>query len=376
MYSYQYHYYTQYVPHIPSPTCLQLLLNSSAPTNSSSSSSSIPPPNPLNLQLMGIPIGWAIARSPIRQRPRPTRRRRISPSPAPAPASVDGLGDRQRSISPLDEHPSWHAFLSTVVPDPVAPSASSSFASAAAASFPNSNPPSSRAASSARSAASSHTHITVPSRLPSPPRDDHVLPRACDTEEDGSASDTEPDEPSEVDANPNSNHDTSPWQPPPVYSSTRRALSDAIESRRQVSATVLQSRRRIRPSYFSHEPPMRHSERYSRRVLERSRDASAYVRRLYHASPPPPHQRTQPARRHGFAEPPIAPTASDETSPSEPADTPPDTPPLDQELRDARSLLDRLSRRRDISSDDFWASVGLSRSFADPVERFQERERF
>jgi hypothetical protein len=53
-------------------------------------------------------------------------------------------------------------------------------------------------------------------------------------------------------------------------------------------------------------------------------------------------------------------------------DSTPDS--LDRELRDARSLLERLSRREDIS-DDFWASVGLTRSFADPVERFQERER-
>lgn len=46
---------------------------------------------------------------------------------------------------------------------------------------------------------------------------------------------------------------------------------------------------------------------------------------------------------------------------------------LDQELRDARSLLERLSRRDDVS-DDFWASVGLTRSFADRVERLGERD--
>lgn len=49
--------------------------------------------------------------------------------------------------------------------------------------------------------------------------------------------------------------------------------------------------------------------------------------------------------------------------------------PLDQELRDARSLLERLTRRGDIG-DDFWASVGLTRSFADGVERVQDRGRF
>jgi hypothetical protein len=49
------------------------------------------------------------------------------------------------------------------------------------------------------------------------------------------------------------------------------------------------------------------------------------------------------------------------------------SPALDQELREARSLLERLSRREDVS-DDFWASVGLTRSFADRVESFNERE--
>jgi len=49
--------------------------------------------------------------------------------------------------------------------------------------------------------------------------------------------------------------------------------------------------------------------------------------------------------------------------------------PLDQELRDARNLLERLAQRGDVG-DDFWASVGLTRSFADGVERVQERGRF
>jgi hypothetical protein len=48
--------------------------------------------------------------------------------------------------------------------------------------------------------------------------------------------------------------------------------------------------------------------------------------------------------------------------------------PLDQELRDARALLERLTRRDDIS-DDFWASVGLRRPLADRIERIQQRER-
>lgn len=69
---------------------------------------------------------------------------------------------------------------------------------------------------------------------------------------------------------------------------------------------------------------------------------------------------------------------ADEPASTSEAETPPltraDSTPLDQELRDARSLLERLASREDIS-DDFWASVGLTRSFADPVQRFQELER-
>ena len=37
--------------------------------------------------------------------------------------------------------------------------------------------------------------------------------------------------------------------------------------------------------------------------------------------------------------------------------------------------VERLTRRGDIG-DDFWASVGLTRSFTDGIERVQERGRF
>lgn len=47
---------------------------------------------------------------------------------------------------------------------------------------------------------------------------------------------------------------------------------------------------------------------------------------------------------------------------------------LDQELRDARAILERLTRREDLP-DGFWASVGLTRPMADRVERIQQRER-
>ena len=80
---------------------------------------------------------------------------------------INGLGDRERSLSPPeDDH--WETMLSTITPDPIAPSAGSSFASAAAsASF--SNATSSREANSFSDSATNsigshsvHTSITVP----------------------------------------------------------------------------------------------------------------------------------------------------------------------------------------------------------------------
>lgn len=306
---------------------------------------------------VGFPPLRRMGRRTIADGPLPSSSLRESWSPV---STIDGLGDRDRSISPLDERPPWDAFLTTLVPDPVGPTAESSFASAAAsASFSNSHP-SSRAGSS-NSAASSRTHLTVPSRRDSLPQNEQFM-RACDTSEDDTVSDTEEDEPADGAPVP-------AWRPLMDYRN-REALSQELESRRQASVDALENRRRMRPSYFSNEPPMRDSERYSRRVLERSRDASAYVRSFYNPRVSPGNIENAPLDQlDGPAEEQTS-TAEDDTSPIEPTGT----PPLDQELRDARSLLERLSRRGDIS-DDFWASVGLSRSFADPVERFQGRER-
>jgi hypothetical protein len=294
-------------------------------------------------------------------------RRNIADGPLPmsslreswSPVStVDGLGDRERSLSPSDENSQWETFYGSIRPDPVAPTAESSFASAAAsASFSNSHP-SSRAGSSHTSASSSQTHLTVPSRRHSPASNDQFM-RACESSDDDTASDTEADE-----------DDAAP-------------TAEAI--RRRYNPITL--RRRSRPSYFSDEPPHRDTERYSRRVMERTRDASAYVRSFY--SP----NSVQPRSLRGVASSPNetfrariyvvdgprmeqldgpvdspAPASDDEAPPLVALNS-----PLDQELREARSLLERLSRREDVS-DDFWASVGLTRSFADRVESFTERQ--
>ena len=259
---------------------------------------------------VGFPPLRRMGRRTIADGPLPASSLRESWSPA---TTLDGLGDRERSMSPVvDDH--WETMLASVAPDPLAPTAESSFASAAAsASF---SQPSSRAGSSNsnNSVSSSRTHLTVPSRRQSWSNDNFL--RACDTSEDDSTSDTEPED--EV-----------------VDSNTSR--------RRDAARTV------------SHDPPRR-DPRYSRAIRERSRESTGYVRSFYGEVP------FEHARRMEEQ------LAAEERAASD------EEMPLDQELRDARALLERLTRREDIS-DDFWASVGLRRPVADRVERIQQRER-
>ncbi|KAF1921915.1 hypothetical protein BDU57DRAFT_510962 [Ampelomyces quisqualis] len=303
---------------------------------------------------VGFPPLRRMGRRNIADGPLPTSSLRESWSPA---STVDGLGDRERSFSP-SESSHWETFLGTIVPDAVAPTAESSFTSAAAsASFSNAHL-SSRASSSNTSASSLHTHLTVPSRRPSLPVEERL--RACETSDDDTASDTE----AEDDAAP-----------------TAETISN-----RYNSANL----RRAQRESYGYEPPHRNPEPYSRRVLERSRNAIAYVHDSYR-----PSQIIRRRGLHEFMSSPYRSTRMREhtVDPSrmEQLDGPVDgllsasedevplmvsnSPALDQELREARSLLERLSRREDVS-DDFWASVGLTRSFADRVASFNEREQF
>lgn len=59
---------------------------------------------------------------------RPTR---FGTREQPQRTAVDGLGDRNRSLSPESDNP-WHTIVSTLTPDPQPPSVGSSFASVAA----------------------------------------------------------------------------------------------------------------------------------------------------------------------------------------------------------------------------------------------------
>lgn len=320
----------------------------------------------------------AVSHPPLRR----VGHRRIADGPLPASSlreswspvsTVDGLGDRERSnsVSSTSSNLPWQTFLSTVVPDPVPPTAESSFASSAAsASFAAS---SSRASSSnSNSTVSEHTHVTVPSRRPSPGlarrRGDEFresFARACESSDEGESTASDTDD--EATANP-------------------------------------LSRRRIRPSYFADEPPS--PRRYGRSVLDQGSDLRRYVREyvrssfsaqptsqgsiyqldglrepnglgIIDGSAREAREQDVEAEAEAEAEAEVEAEADSFTTVVDDDAAQIATPasPLDQELRDARSLLERLTRRGDIG-DDFWASVGLTRSFADGVERVQERGRF
>ncbi|KAF1358331.1 hypothetical protein EJ07DRAFT_180047 [Lizonia empirigonia] len=257
--------------------------------------------------------------------PLPLSALRRSWSPVP---TLDGLGDRDRSnsVSSTASHRPWQTFLATVVPDPVAPTAESSFASAAAsASFTASSTRASSSNSNPNSAASERTHLTIPAR-------------ACESDDDVDDAD-----------------DTA---------------SDTDDGAHPLA------RRRMRPNHFADAPPtpprtMTASDREARRFVRSAarsllwpfHDPDEHDTEYDSDSNPHdsnPHDSTHDSNHHSTSH-----STSHSTFP----------PPLpDQELRDARNLLQRLTSRRDIT-DDFWASVGLTRSFADGVERL-DRTRF
>ncbi|KAF1955450.1 hypothetical protein CC80DRAFT_526135 [Byssothecium circinans] len=271
---------------------------------------------------VGFPLLRRMGRRNIADGPLPSSSLRESWSPV---STVDGLGDRERSLSPVADH--WEPMLSSVAPDPLAPTADSSFTSAAAsASFSNSQPSSRSGSSNSNSASSSRTHLTVPSRIEQFSFDQFL--HICDTSDDDSASDTEAEEEG-VEAHPTSSH--------PFH-----------------------ARSGIRSS------AMRNPYRYSRRIRDQVLESTANVRSFYGevTTQEPERQVQRPAEDQldGSGEDRAEERTTDEEL------------PLDQELRDARALLERLVRRDDVG-DDFWTSVGLRRPLADRVERIQQRER-
>lgn len=263
---------------------------------------------------VGFPPLRRMGRRTIVDGPLPSSSLRESWSWSPA-TTVDGLGDRERSFSPVEDH--WETMLSTVAPDPHLPSVDSSFTSAAAsASFSNSHPTSRSGSSNSNSASSSRTHLTVPSRH-SP---DELVARVCETSDEDSGEDTEPDD---------------------------------IEVR-DISASRRASSRN--PSLLADEPPSRDPYRYSRDLRNRSRDASRFVRNFYSFT-----------SRAGPREGNISSTSFDDDFRDADAHI------QDPELEQMRSILERLARRDDIP-EEFWISAGLTPPMAERVERLQ-RER-
>lgn len=159
--------------------------------------------------------------------------------------AIDGLGDRERSLSPPTDP--WETMLTTIAPDTQLPSADSSFTSAAvSASFSASNANSQAGSDSTR--ASPSTHITIPSRRQSPDETSSLLPqRACDTDDDMSANDTESDD----------------------------RLNTRSNARRHRTYTS-----GYRPR-LQDGPPRRNPEAYSSSVRSRSREATAFIRDFY-----------------------------------------------------------------------------------------------
>lgn len=264
---------------------------------------------------VGFPPLRRMGRRNIADGPLPSSSLRESWSPA---TTVDGLGDRERSISPvMDDH--WETMLSSVAPDPLAPTAESSFASAAAsASFSNSHPSSRAGSSNSNSASSSRTHLTVPSRGQSFILDQFL--HVCETSDD-SASDTEADDED------------------------------------------------------MHRDFTRLHHSLSQRFHDRTRDSAAFVRSFFrgvglHEEALRPASRQAPALQSTSDQlyEPVADTYAEERGAVD------NELPLDQELRDARALLERLSRRDNVP-DEFWASVGLRRPLADRLERVQHEQR-
>ena len=149
---------------------------------------------------------------------------------------------------------------------------------------------------------------------------------------------------------------------PACDTSDNDTASDTEEEEEDAGVQPTYSRRSRR---FAHtnfgEPPARNPNLYSRNVHERTREVTNFIRNAYTRAPMRSEDSQESERN-----------ASDSSGAIIGAlgifeD---DMQALDQELRDARAILERLTQREDIG-DDFWASVGLTRPAADRVERLQ-----
>ncbi|KAI9664466.1 MAG: hypothetical protein M1821_005912 [Bathelium mastoideum] len=320
--------------------------------------------------------------------------------------TINGLGDRERSISPAeDDH--WETMLSTITPDPIAPSAGSSFTSAAAsASFSNADT-SRQANSSSRSATHSvshsvHTSITIPDEEDEEIddcRDDnpYTYPSFSLQSDDDSGDDSDPNSDASAPAAPNYHRSPIAAAPtPPLRQATTTPLR--LHPYRRPSSTRPAhlrspspggSRRSPTPggSHRSPAPRSTHPLRQSHRANTRS-SASA--------TPDPLLAETRTGLRssHGTTRPPTATVAGleeevGEDEDEEDVDVDVDVEiqrPRDVELRSSyaeverrgeevrglmeglsqrmqeldrmRSVIERMARREDVP-EEWWPNVGL-----------------
>ncbi|KAL1624443.1 hypothetical protein SLS54_003784 [Diplodia seriata] len=297
------------------------------------------------------------------------------------PGAIDGLGDRERSLSPPADP--WETMLTTITPDTQLPSADSSFTSAAAsASFSASNN-SQDGSESARAAStdSPNTQLTVPSRRPSQDESSSLPQRGCETDDDMSGNDTESEErlgphnaamrsrrhrSYEFSSHPR--QDGPPMRNPAAYPPSVRSRSNDATTLVQnyfAFAERASSSGRSSPSAPPRSPPPRSSQ-FTSYVLPRLpglyRENSSGVERSFEN------------RRDSGVGSDAANTSSsggDGAGGRNRVSTPALTdfadildrvaerqPQMDPELESMRDILGRLARRDDVP-EEFWTGAGL-----------------
>ncbi|KAK5787715.1 hypothetical protein VI817_010212 [Penicillium citrinum] len=98
-------------------------------------------------------------------------------SPRPQESGIDGLGDRQRSLSPdNDRDDAWEALVSTIAPDATLPSTDTSFSSNSASATDASRQGSSYNSAVSSQAPSSSLGLSRPLHLALDPYPDHLNP--------------------------------------------------------------------------------------------------------------------------------------------------------------------------------------------------------
>ncbi|KAH7030499.1 hypothetical protein B0J12DRAFT_535422, partial [Macrophomina phaseolina] len=247
--------------------------------------------------------------------------------------NIDGLGDRERSLSPPTDP--WETMLTTITPDTQLPSADSSFTAASASFSASNNSQDGSDSSRAESTSSPSTQITVPSRRQSPDESASLLPqRACDTDDDMSGNDTEGEERSEM------NRARANARRYRTYTSGYRQPQDA--------------------------PPSRDPDAYHSSVRSRSRDATNFVRNYFAFA----ERGSSSARENSSG----AERSVENRRDSAVGSDSPSLGHMDPELESMRDILAELARRNDVPQD-FWISAGLTPPMLESIQRGEPRER-